>query len=282
MDSLTARGVIENGAVFRLYARLRGLPRALKSGVYEFRRDEDWGTVISALKRGRGVEVRFTLPEGWTLSETADLAQAELGIPRDSLMRAARNTEWLEQLGISGRATTVEGYLFPTTYVVAKGLRAQDLIRVMTQEFTNRWRPEWDARLDTIGLTKHEAVTLASIVESETRYQPDAPFVSAVYHNRLRRRMPLQADPTVVYAHGGKLKRVFEKHLRINSPYNTYLHPGLPPGPISQPGMESLRAALYPAEVPYLYFVARSDGKHVFSLTYNEHLRAIREVRGRR
>ena len=109
-----------------------------------------------------------------------------------------------------------------------------------------------------------------------------APFVSAVYHNRLKRGMPLQADPTVVYAHGRRLRRVFEKQLQIRSPYNTYLHAGLPPGPISQPGAESLRAALYPADVPFLYFVAQPDGKHVFSVTYEEHLRAIRKIRGAR
>ena len=280
MDSLAARGVVAHSTLFRLYARLRGLPRGLKSGVYSFRPEETWGTVIHALKIGRGVEVRFTLPEGWTLMETADLAERELGIPRDSLLRAARSPERLAQLGVEAtRTASMEGYLFPTTYVVAKGLRAQDLVRVMTQEFLSRWPAEWDARLDSLGWTRHQAVILASIVEAETRYAPDAPFVSAVYHNRLRRRMPLQADPTVVYAYGGRLKRVYEKHLRIDSPYNTYLHPGLPPGPICQPGMASLRAALYPAAVPFLYFVAQPDGKHVFSMSYREHLRAIREAR---
>jgi UPF0755 protein len=280
VDSLVSGGIIRSPGLFRWYARLRGLPRALKSGIYAFRPGEDWGTVVGTMKAGRGVEVRFTLPEGWTLLEAADLAERELGIPRDSLLKAARNPERLAHLGVEARpGASVEGYLFPTTYVLAKGLRAQDLVRVMTQEFLNRWPAEWDARLDSLRWTRHEAVILASIVEAETRYQPDAPFVSAVYHNRLRRRMPLQADPTVAYAHGGRLKRVYEKHLRVHSPYNTYLHPGLPPGPISQPGTASLRAALYPADVPFLYFVARPDGKHVFSMSYREHLRAIREAR---
>lgn len=279
IDSLTTRGVIESPWLFRLYARLRGLPGDLKSGVYAFHRDEEWHVVVGALKRGRGAETRFTLPEGLMLAEVADLAQVELRIPRESLLTAGRAPERLAELGIAGRAATVEGYLFPTTYTVPVDIRARDLMRVMTREFLDRWRSEWDARLDTLRWTRHDAVTLASIIEAETRYGPDAPFVSAVYHNRLRRGMPLQADPTVVYAHGRRLRRVYENHLRVRSPYNTYLHRGLPPGPISQPGEESLRAALYPADVPFLYFVAQPDGKHVFSVSYAEHLRAIREIR---
>jgi UPF0755 protein len=282
VDSLAARGVIESPAVFRLYARLRGLPGDLKSGVYAFAPDEDWSTVVRALKSGRGAEVRFTLPEGLWLAEVADLAAAQLGIPRDSFLVAARAPERLEQLGIEGTATTAEGYLFPTTYQVPLAIRARDLARLLTQEFLARWRPEWHARLDSLRWTRHQAVTLASIIEAETRYSPDAPFVSAVYHNRLKRRMPLQADPTVVYAHKRRLRRVYENHLLVRSPYNTYLHAGLPPGPINQPGEESLRAALYPAPVPFLYFVAQPDGKHVFSVTYQEHLRAIRSIRGAR
>ena len=282
VDSLSARGVIESPGLFRWYARLRGLPRHLKSGVYEFTVDEAWSTVVATLKSGRGVEARFTIPEGLWLTEVAALANAQLGIRRDSFLAAARAPERLAQLGIEGRATTVEGYLFPTTYQVPVGIGARDLTRVLTREFLDHWRPDWDARLDSLRWSRHQVVTLASIIEAETRYAPDAPFVSAVYHNRLKRRMPLQADPTVVYALGRRVRRVFENHLRVRSPYNTYEHPGLPPGPISQPGEESLRAALYPADVPFLYFVAQPDGKHVFSMSYAEHLRAIRSIRGAR
>jgi len=127
--------------------------------------------------------------------------------------------------------------------------------------------------------SRHELVTLASIVEAEVRYDPDRPFVSAVYHNRLKRGMRLEADPTVSYAYGRRLKRVWHKNLAVHSSYNTYLHTGLPPGPIAQPGRASLAAALYPANVPFLYFVAQSDGKHIFSTTYPEHLAAIKRVK---
>lgn len=281
VESLAAKGIVARTASFRLYARLRGLPGSLKSGTYTFSPDASWNDVVGALKRGRGAEVRFTVPEGLMLAEVAGLAAAQLRIPRDSFLAAARDLERLAELGIL--AGSVEGYLYPTTYVLPVGVQARDLVRLMTREFAAHWRPEWNGRLDTLELTRHQLVTLASIVQAEMRYRPDGPFIAAVYHNRLRHRMPLQADPTVIYAHGRRLRRVFEKQLQIRSPYNTYLHPGLPPGPISQPGELSLEAALYPAAVPFLYFVAQPDGKHVFSATYREHLEAIQQVRaGRR
>jgi UPF0755 protein len=282
VESLAARGLVRSRSLFRAYARAHGLPGALKSGVYAFRPRESWSAVVATLKRGRGSEVRFTVPEGLMLPEVAELVRRQLGIPAESLLAAAGAADRLDELDITEVAQTVEGYLFPTTYIVPVGVRVGDLMRLMTRQFVAHWKPEWDARLDTLGLTRHQVVTLASIIQAEVRYAPDRGYVSAVYHNRLKRRMPLQADPTVIYAHGRRLRRVYEKHLRVRSPYNTYVHAGLPPGPIGQPGLASLEAALYPADAPYLFFVARSDGKHVFSVTYREHLTAIGEIRRRR
>ncbi|MGH7605784.1 MAG: endolytic transglycosylase MltG, partial [Gemmatimonadales bacterium] len=187
----------------------------------------------------------------------------------------------LRQLEVAPNPAGLEGYMYPTTYIVPVGIRARDLMEVLAQEFVDRWRPEWDERLRELKLTRHEIVTLASIIEAEVRYDPDRPYVSAVYHNRLKRGMRLQADPTVVYAHGRRLRRVWEKNLQIRSPYNTYLHSGLPPGPINQPSDSSIVAALYPAPIGYLYFVAQPDGKHIFSASYADHLAAIRRVRRR-
>jgi len=279
VDSLAVHGVIGSRWLFAVYARVRGLPGGLKSGTYRLPVGADYGAVVRALRVGRGVEVRWAVPEGLMLSEVAQLAAARLGIPSDSFRAAASDSAVLADLGLAGIASTAEGYLFPTTYQLPVGIGAADLVRVMTQEFLDHWRPEWDTRLAEIGLTRHQVVTLASIVEAEVRYAPDREYVSAVYHNRLRRGMALQADPTVIYAHGRRLPRVWEKHLRVRSPYNTYLHTGLPPGPISQPGIASIEAALFPKPVPYLYFVAQPDGKHVFSTTYAQHLEAIRKLR---
>jgi UPF0755 protein len=282
VDSLAARGVIAHPGWFRLYARVRGLPASLKSGIYAFRPHEDWSDVVATLETGRGVEVRFTVLEGMMAFEVAERARAWLGIPRDAFLAAVRDTALQRELGIRPNPAGVEGYLYPTTYYVPAGIRARELVRLMTREFISRWPPEWDARLAPLHMTRHEIVTLASIIEAEVRYRPDRPYVSAVYHNRLKRRMVLQADPTINYAYGRRLRRVWEKNLQIRSPYNTYLHPGLPPGPISQPSDSSLLAALEPAPVGFLYFVAQPDGKHIFSETYAEHLAAIRQARQRR
>jgi UPF0755 protein len=282
VDSLVSRGVIDHPGWFRLYARARGLPGALKSGIYTFRVDDDWGDVVTALKAGRGSEIRFTVLEGMMAFEVAERARVWLRIPRDSFFAAVKDTALQRELGIGVNPAGVEGYMYPTTYTVPVGIKARDLVRIMTREFIARWPPEWDARVAQLGMTRHQVVTLASIIEAEVRYRPDRPYVSAVYHNRLKRRMALQADPTINYAYQRRLRRVWEKNLQIRSPYNTYLHPGLPPGPIGQPNDSSLYAALDPAPVGFLYFVAQSDGKHVFSETYADHLAAIRRARQRR
>ena len=251
LDSLESRGVIKNRDWFSVYARIRGLPSNLKSGVYTFARDASWSDVVTTLKSGRGLEARFTVLEGMMGFEVAERARSWLGVSRDSFRAAMRDTALQRELGLRPSPAGVEGYMYPTTYVVPMRMRARDLVKLMTHEFIARWQPEWDARLAELKMTRHEIVTLASIIEAEVRYRPDRPYVSAVYHNRLRRRMPLQADPTVIYAHGRRLRRVWEKNLQIRSPYNTYLHPGLPPGPISQPSDSSMLAALEPAPVGF-------------------------------
>ena len=279
IDSLAANHVIGRPGLFRWYAKVTGLGGSLKSGVYLLRQDESWPDVVAALERGRGVEQRFTVREGLRLVEVADLAWEELRIPRDSFITAARDPALLAGLGVPEGTTSAEGYLFPTTYLLPQRIGARELVRVMTHQFVQQWSPEWQARLDSLGMSRHQLVTLASIVESEVRYDPDRPFIAAVYRNRLARGMRLEADPTVSYAYGRRLSRVWEKNLAVRSAYNTYLHAGLPPGPISQPGRASLAAALYPADVPFLFFVAQPDGKHIFSTTFAEHEAAIQRVK---
>jgi UPF0755 protein len=279
IDSLSAHDVIRNPARFRWYARLRGLGSSLKTGVYLLPQDAPWSDVVATLKRGHGVEVRWTVREGLMLSEVAELAAEQLGIRRDSMIAAAADPALRRELGLPETATSVEGYLFPTTYVVGVHITARELVRVMTREFLAQWQPDWTPRLATERMTRHQVVTLASIVEAEVRYDPDRPYVSAVYRNRLARGMKLEADPTVIYAHGRRLKRVWEKNLAIRSRYNTYLYPGLPPGPICQPGRASMAAVLDPAPIPFLFFVAQPDGKHIFSVTYADHQAAIRAVK---
>ncbi|HKV70448.1 MAG TPA: endolytic transglycosylase MltG [Gemmatimonadales bacterium] len=279
MDSLSARGVVPHPFWFRLWARFQGLRSNLKSGTYAFHADETWRVIAEALSTGRGALVHFTTPEGLMATEVADLAQSRLGIPRDSFLLAIRDPDLKAEVDVPANAPTVEGYLYPTTYLVPAKITSHDLARAMVREFLGQWDSSWTATLDSQHLSRQAIVTVASIVEAEVRYDPDRPYVAAVYLNRLRRGMRLEADPTVIYAYGHRLKRVFEKNLLIRSPYNTYLHAGLPPGPIAQPGRASLEATVHPADVPYLYFVAQPDGKHIFSVSYAEHLAAIQKVK---
>lgn len=279
MDSLSARGVVAHPFWFRIWARIHGLRSSLKSGTYAFHEDETWSVIDDALSTGRGALVRWTVPEGMMATEVAEVAQRGLGISKDSFLLAIRDEGLKDELGLPAGTPTVEGYLYPTTYLVPPKIGPLDLARTMVKEFLGQWDSSWTAALDSQHLSRQAIVTVASIVEAEVRYDPDRPYVAAVYLNRLKRGMKLEADPTVIYAYGRRLKRVFEKNLLIHSPYNTYLHAGLPPGPIAQPGHASLEATVHPADVPYLYFVAQPDGKHIFSVTYAEHLAAIQKVK---
>ncbi len=275
-ETLSARGVVRSSRLFRVYATLTGKQHGIQAGTYEFRQDMSMRKALEILVSGREALERLVLPEGLMLREVAERVYQQLGISTVSFLDAARDSGLREQLGITGQ--TVEGYLYPSTYYVRINATAEEVVRQIANEFESRWRPEWNARLDTLGMTRHEIVIIASIIEGEIRYDPDRKFVSSVYHNRLARGMRLQADPTVIYALGRR-RRLFQQDYQFPSPYNTYLIDGLPPGPISQPSAASLEAALFPAATNYLYFVARPDGMHVFSPTLREHQSAVREVR---
>ncbi len=275
-ESLHAHGVITSPRRFRWYATATGKQRAIQAGTYEFRPGTSIRAALTILVSGRELLVPITFPEGLMAREIAELLEAELGIPPDSFTHAIADSGLRASVGTT--AATLEGYLYPSTYYVRVGTTARDMVAQMVREFEARWDDAWNARLDTLNLTRHELVILASIIEGEVRYAPDRAYVSSVYHNRLARRMRLQADPTVIYALGRR-RRLFLKDYRVRSPYNTYLINGLPPGPIGQPSEPSLKAALYPATTDYLFLVAQDDGKHVFSRTLREHNAAIRRIR---
>ena len=281
-DSLEAHGVITHSASFKLLARVRGVDRSVHAGVYEFPAGSSAWKVLTMLARGQKAALRFTVPEGLTIPEVAALAAEKLGIPRDSFVAAARDSVAATRL-LGMKVPSFEGFLRPETYLLPADLAARELVRVMGDGFKKEWAPAWDARLDTLKMSRLALVTLASIVEGEARADDERETIAGVYHNRLRIGMPLQADPTVQYAiilkRGKRKPRLFVKDYQIASAYNTYLHPGLPPAPVNSPSRRSIEATLYPATVRYLYFVAGADGRHVFSRTYNEHLRAIRKIR---
>ncbi|HET7621112.1 MAG TPA: endolytic transglycosylase MltG, partial [Gemmatimonadaceae bacterium] len=215
-----------------------------------------------------------------SLAQIVPELTTELGVPEDSVRAAVRDSALRDELGIT--TPTLEGYLFPDTYIFSYGTQARAAVKELVRHFETVWQPEWNDRLRQLGMSRNEIVTLASIIEKEARLPEERPVISAVYHNRLRIGMPLQADPTVQYALGEHHERILYRDLEVESPYNTYRHTGLPPGPIASPGKASIEAALFPASVPYLYFVADSDGHHEFRSTFKEHREAKQRIRRER
>ena len=280
-DSLAARGVIGSKRIFTLQARIRGTDRSIKPGLYEFTPGTPVGTLLDQLSRGDAVRLRVTLPEGGTIFDLARSAETRLGIPRDSVLKAARDPAIRTAFGID--APSVEGWLLPQTFDFEGAATASDIVRRFVEERIAAWDSSWTTAAAAAGLDRKAVLTLASIVEAEAQVADELPTIAAVYRNRLRIGMALQADPTIQYAYllrdGARKPRLFNADYEFDSPWNTYLHAGLPPGPISNPTQAAIAAVLAPADVPYLYFVADSNGRHRFSTSYDGHLRAIRDIR---
>src|SRR5438874_5448010 len=276
-DSLARNGVIGSPKIFRLYGRITGGDRNIKPGTYLLKHGTPWKDIVGALNGGHGLVNTVTIPEGYTLADITPRLARTLRVPVDSVEAAVRDTALLARLDIPN--TTLEGYLFPDTYAFPVGTTARQAVREMVYSFERRWRPDWDSSVADLKINRNDLVTMASIVEREARLPEERPVIAAVYYNRLKRGMLLQADPTVQYALGHHVGRVLYKDLTIDSPYNTYVHKGLPPGPVASPGVASLAAAANPANVPYLYFVATRDGHHEFRMTLEQHTDAVREVR---
>jgi len=267
-------GLVRHPEVFRFYVLSRGETSRLRAGEYALEGSMSLEQIVDKLVRGDVVRHTVTFPEGTNLEDMARLAGAK-GIPVSEFLAAARNPEPIKDL--DPEAKDLEGYLFPDTYDIPRGAEpAAQLVARMVRRFRTVMAPEL-ARLPA-GRTLRQVVTLASIVETETARPEERPRVAAVFLNRLQRRMPLQTDPTVIYA----LRKVgtWDGNIRkgdldVDSPYNTYRFPGLPPGPIASPGRASLQAALHPAESRELYFVSKNDGSHQFSETLAEHERWV-------
>ena len=275
-DSLAAYGVVGSAGAFERYTRRRHRYWAAEPGVYRLRRGMSPSQVVWNLRRLAPM-ARVVVRERMTVAELAHELERGLDIPPESVLAAARDSALTARVGAP---QSVEGYLYPTTYYVGRKVPPTGILRQMVDTFETRWNPAWNQRLATLGMSRHELVTLASIVAGEMPHEEEVFDIASVYHNRLRRGMRLQADPTVVYALGERRRLTF-KDYRIASEYNTYRIPGLPPGPIGQPSTATLAATLYPSESEYLFFVGSGNGRHEFSRTYREHLRTIAAVRGR-
>ncbi len=273
-------GVIASRGKFELLARMRGDATRIKAGTYAFQEPATPGQVLDRLVAGDVMRLQFTIPEGFTLAEIAARLEAEKFIRASDFLALTRAPAFLRELGVA--APSLEGYLFPETYTVVAGSSPRNLIETMVRQFRSRVDAKLVAAANKQGLSLHQLVTLASIIQKEAGTVAEMPLISAVFHNRLQQGIPLQADPTVIYGIEDFDGNLTGGHLATATPYNTYRMRGLPPTPIASPGEQALRAAAQPADVDYLYFVARGDGTHVFSTTLKEHNRNVRRFQLRR
>lgn len=277
--TLEEKGIIRSRYLFLLW-RAWHPKTALQAGEYHFDRPLAPGDVFNKFRRGDIYYQEITVPEGSNLFDIADMLKGLRSFEPEDFVKAAANPALIRDL--DSQAPTLEGYLFPSTYRVTRKTTGQDLCRMMTEEFRREWRT-----LTAEGGPGdvHRVVTLASLVEKETASPAERPLIAAVFENRLRRNMALQCDPTVVYAalrNNRYRGTIFRSDLANKDPYNTYIHTGLPPGPIANPGIASLKAALHPAQADYLYFVAKPGaiGQHTFSATLDQHESAVKAYRG--
>jgi UPF0755 protein len=272
-DMLFHSEIIRSPSRFYLYARGFGYDRRIQAGEYLLSGAMTPKQILEIMASGKTFLYKITIPEGYSLKEIASVF-AGAGLVSESLfLRAARDPQLCH--GWKIEADTAEGYLFPDTYYFPRGVSTEKILSTMIQRFRQVFTPELAQQAEMAGLSIHQAVTLASIIEKETGSDSERPIVSSVFHNRLKRRMRLESDPTVIYGLDHFDGNITRRHLTTPTPYNTYTRQGLPPGPIASPGAKSLLAAVYPAQSEFLFFVSRQDKTHQFSRTWDEHLKAV-------
>jgi UPF0755 protein len=271
---LKKEGLLRSSKKFYFMAKFFGSTDKVKAGEYSMNTSMLPQEILQKILRGEVIRYRVTIPEGYTIRQIAAYLENQ-GIIKDQegFLRLASSPEFIVSLGIEGER--LEGYLFPDTYFFPKGLPPEEIIRTMVQNFQQVYRTDFTLRAAELGLTDREIIILASIIEKETGLVEERPIISAVFHNRLKRGIALCSDPTVIYGLGEFDGNLRKEDLEKETPYNTYLIKGLPPGPISNPGESSILAALYPAPVEYLYFVSRNNGTHYFSTSLREHNEAV-------
>lgn len=265
---------------FRMIARINGFDKKLKAGEYLLSAAMSPNQVLERLIRGKVLLHRVTVPEGYNLRQIAAVIAAEQLGSKDEFLAVATEASFIRESRIEG--SSFEGYLFPDTYYFPSGVSGRTIIKTMLKRFWDVFRPEWNERARELGFSVHQIVTLASIIEKETGHPSERAVISSVFHNRLKKRMRLESDPTVIYGISDFDGNLTRRHLAQKTAYNTYRIRGLPPGPIANPGKAALRAALYPADTDYLYFVAKRDGTHKFSTNIRAHNRAVRKYQLKR
>ena len=278
LDSLEASGVLRVRWTLSLAGRFMGLTKTMKVGKYLFPRGLSNIGILNDLAEGKSrILINVSVPEGWRMERIALQYAKLLGIDPQRFISLCDNGSFRRELGIEG--ASIEGYLMPDTYKFLWQVSEEEIIERMVGEFKNFYNDSLKKRQDELRFTTKEVLTLASIVEAEAVLDRERPVIAGVYLNRLKKRMRLEADPTVQYALPEGRRRITFSDLRIDSPYNTYVYYGLPPGPINNPGRKSILAALYPEKHAYLYFVADGTGGHVFTKNYTDHQKAVKSYR---
>jgi UPF0755 protein len=274
-NNLHHRGILKHPFKFRVLARLRGYDKRIRAGEYRLSSTMTPLKILEVLSSGKVVLYRVTVPEGLTQRQIAHIVEKAGLVSKAAFSEALADKELLAKLKIE--ADSFEGYLFPETYFFPKGVSAQKIISTMVNRFRSQFKPEWRKQAETLGWSVHDVVTVASIIEKETGDPSERAVISSVFHNRLRKKMRLESDPTVIYGLKDFDGNITKNDLNRSTPYNTYKIRGLPPGPIANPGAASIESALFPADTDYLFFVSKKDRTHQFSTNVNDHNRAVRK-----
>lgn len=272
-DELAKSRIIGNATLFSLYARIQNADEKVQAGTYRFTDAMSPPEILAKLVNGDVFEVRFAVPEGYSIFQIAELLEKQGVVSKESFLKQCFNRTLLTTLEIP--AKSVEGFLSPRTYTIKPGADATSLIKEMVVQFRLTYDRKFAEQASRVGLSEMEVLTLASMIEKEAVIPAERPIIASVFHNRLEKNMPLQSDPTAVYGIRAFAGKVSKRDILRDTPYNTYRIKGLPPGPIGNPGEASIEAVLFPAQTPYLYFVARNDGSHQFSANLAEHNKAV-------
>jgi UPF0755 protein len=275
--TLKKEGIIKWGYAFDIFGRTYGITKKVRSGYYSLSSSMSMIGILRTFKKGMIIEYSLTIPEGMAIEDIAEIIDKVGLAKKEGFASITNDRGFVKSLGFE--AKSLEGYLFPDTYLIPQGMTSKEIAERMINRFREVITPDIEKRAKEIGFTISQVITLASIIEREAQVDSERPLVSAVYHNRLKKRMPLQADPTAIYGIKRINEKITKKDLKNKSPYNTYRIAGLPPGPIANPGFKSIKAALYPADVNYLFFVSKNDGTHHFSRTASEHHEAVIKYR---
>jgi UPF0755 protein len=278
-ELLEQERLIKSSTAFVLFGKSQSADRKVHAGEYELNPSMTPAEILSKLRSGQVLLHQVTIPEGLTIAQVVDVASQQGLTDREEFLRLAKDREFIRSLGI--KADTLEGYLYPDTYKFPRPIKARELLVAMVEQLKQVVGQDLLARMEELKMTMHEVLTLASVIEKETGAGSERAEISAVFHNRLKKHIPLQSDPTVIYglpSFDGNLRK---KDLSSSSPYNTYRVQGLPPGPIANPGIQAIRATLYPSDSRSLYFVSRNDGTHQFSATLIEHNKAVEKYQKR-